>query len=267
MPYLKRQLTRSEMQSDLAQAQRMRARGVEIEIPPEWLDCEPLIIRTGDDHTTLAFDNRDGSAAYAIWVQLVARTPITLLDCEITSPLDDQIVLASFFENGQFCKFGWMEFPQRQVLNSRLENGLSLRRDQMVEGTILASGLRPIPAAYPHGAHLPCTLSFFDQYGNEIISRQVAVCADRTWKSRKVIAVPDGGLYGGPPQPKVENLGLIMSRRYKEILQLEKEQAEAANKNQGAIPTGDATLVGASKNMARAPMSSGTAAPGIGNAG
>jgi len=177
----------------------MRALGVEIEIPPEWLDCEALIIRTGDEHTMLVFDTRGGSAAYAIWVQLVARAPITLLGCQIRSYLDDQIVLASLTDNGQFYKHGAMEFPKRQVLNSRLENGLSLRRGQMIEGVILASGLRPIPTAYRHGSHLPCTLGFLDQYGNEI-SRESPLFVDRTWQPKNVIPQRDTGLYGRSSQ-------------------------------------------------------------------
>jgi hypothetical protein len=230
MPFKKRQLTRAEMQSDLVRAQRMRERGVNLQIPQEWSECEPLIIRTGDDHKTLAFDGKNGSAAYAIWVQLVAREPITLLDCQISSQLDDQIVLASVLEDGQFYKYGPLEFPKRQVLNTRLENGLSLGRGQVIEGTILASGLRPIPAAYRHGYHLPCTLVFYDQYGREI-SRPISVCADRTWKSRKVIPLSDGGLYGGTPQPQREDINEIMRLRYLEALRIEKAVAKQAKKN------------------------------------
>ena len=266
MTCARKKLTIPEILSHLARAKAMQAAGVEIEIPDEWADYQPLIIRTGDESTALVFDTSGGSAAYAIWVQFVARRSMTLLDCQITSQWDDQVVLASSFDDREFCKHGAMEFPQRQVLNSRLENGLQLRRGQVIEGMILDWGQRPIPGAYPHLAPVSCTLAFYDQYGDEI-ARKISVCADRTWQSRKVIPVSDGGLYGGSPQPKVENIGAMMSRRYKEILQLEKEQAEAVKKNQGAIPTGDATVVEAFENMARAPMSSGTAAPATGKSG
>ena len=200
-----------------------------------------MIIRPGDDHSTFVFDARDGSAAYAIWVQLVAQSPITLLGCGITSQLDDQIVLASFPENSQFGKHGAMEFPKREVLNSRLENRLPLRSDQVIEGTILAWGQRPIPAAYWHGAQVPCTLAFYDQDGNKI-SRQVSVYADRTWKSKKVISLPHGGLYGGSPQPEVENINETMRLMYLELTQPEKAWAER-EKKKARISAREATPV------------------------
>jgi hypothetical protein len=179
----------------------MRARGVNIEIPEEGRDCEPLIIRTGDEHTTMVFDPKRGSSAvYTVWVMLVAKEPITLLGCEIASEFDDQIVVAGLKEQGQFYNFGGREFPKRDVLNPRLESRLSLRRGQMIEGLILASGLHPIPAQYSHGARLACNLIFIDQYGNEI-RHNVALFVDRTWQSKRPAAPrPKGSLYGGLPQ-------------------------------------------------------------------
>jgi hypothetical protein len=228
-----------------------------MDIPEDWLDCEPLIIRTGDDHTTLVADTQHGNAVYVIWVQLVARAPITLLDCQITSQLDDQILLASPIEDVQYCKHGFMEFPRNQVLNSRLENGLKLRPGQTIEGTILAFGLRPIPAAYWHGGHLPCTIVFTDQYENRF-SREIAVCADRTWKSRKIVAVPDGGLYGGTPQEPVENIGETMRIRYLELVAPEQALAEKAKKKARAEETRMQVL----KKMTRTLMSRKTAPRG-----
>ena len=230
MPFIERKSTVTKMRSELARAQRMRARGVEMEISEKLLDCEPLIIYTGDEHTALVFDPKEGkSAAYAIWVQLVAREPITVLDCQITTPWDDQIVLVSVTEESRFYKFGGREFPRHEVLNSRLENRLTLKRGQVIEGVILAWGLHSIPAHYPHGHPQPCTLLFIDQYEREI-SREIRVSADRTWKGKKAVPLPDGGLYGGSPQYRGEDMNVTMGGRYRESLLDEKVLAEEKKK-------------------------------------
>ncbi len=229
MTYLRKRLTSHEISTHLARAKAMRAAGVEIEIPEEWLDHQALIIRASDTQTNLVFDSPAGCAAYAMWVQLVARESTTLLDCQITSQLDNEIVLASFPGQDQFCKLGPMEFPKRQLLNSRLENGLSIRRGQVIEGTILGWGRQPIPAACWDGIQVPCTLAFRDQYGEEI-SHQTAVCCDRTWKTKKVVRPSDGGLYGGSPQPQNENICETTRLRYLAMTNPDLARAEKAKK-------------------------------------
>jgi hypothetical protein len=54
--------------------------------------------------------------------------------------------------------------------------------------------------------------------------------------------VSDGGLYGGPPQPKPENIGEIMRLRYLELTQPERARAER-EKKKARIPTGEAPPV------------------------
>jgi hypothetical protein len=77
---------------------------------------------------------------------------------------------------------------------------------------ILAWGLPPIPANYSTGSRMPCTVVFIDQYENES-RREVQLFADRTWKSKRVVPVPDGGLYrGSPQQHKIEDINVITSR-------------------------------------------------------
>ena len=84
-------LTQRLIQSDLNRVRQMQARGIKVEIA-EWLDSEPLIVRVGDEDDALVFDTYGGSAAYAIWIELVARHSIILSGCQIESAFDDQIV-------------------------------------------------------------------------------------------------------------------------------------------------------------------------------
>ena len=44
---------------------------------------------------------------------------------------------------------------------------MSLRRGQIAEGWILASGLRPIPAEYGDHSTAPFEVKLFDQFGTE----------------------------------------------------------------------------------------------------
>jgi hypothetical protein len=63
----------------------------------------------------------------------------------------------------------------------------------MVEGWIVAAGLRPIPDEYRHGVIVPFELTFSDQFGQEI-SQRSQLSVSRSAK-RKISAVrPGGGL-------------------------------------------------------------------------
>ena len=197
-------------------ATAMLAAGIEMKIPPEWLECAPVIIRTGDENSAEVFDPRKGvSAAYAIAVQLVARQRITLMDCRITTDWDDEILLANPTESNQLYLFGGREFPKREVLNHRLEDPLPLGRGQVVEGTILASGLRPIPDYYDHGSRLSCILAFIDSDENEI-SQKVPLYANRAWKCKHPGSRRGAGLYAGPIPPPKFDINVEMQRRYDE---------------------------------------------------
>jgi len=183
----------------------MLAAGIDLEIPREWLDCEPLTIRTGHDLGRV-FNNKYRNACYCIWVQIVARAEITLTECQISSPFDDDIVLPD--EDEQLDRLGSFDAP---ILNSRLGNGLSLRPGQMIEGSIVGFALWPIPDSYPNGSRVNCNLTFLDQY-DEAISHEVSLFVDRpatpkrtVSRTQEELSRADEGLYGRRPQkyPKV----------------------------------------------------------------
>jgi hypothetical protein len=217
-----------ELSLHLARAKAMRAAGVELEIPAEWLDCEPLIIRTGDVMIERVFDAPGGNAGYSLWVDLLAQTAITLMDCQISSPWDDQIIMDESIKDPQFHEVNIREF---QVLNERLENGLSLRPGQRVQGRIVASGLLPIPDRYTTGSRAECTLLFVDQY-DVPFSREISLSVERMAKPKPGVYQASGGLYAGSPQQQRENIGQASNLRYQARVEAEKPARE---KKKGSV--------------------------------
>ena len=65
----------------------------------------------------------------------------------------------------------------------------------MVEGFILATGVRPIPQAFRHGLLLPLELAFADQFDNEI-SVEAELSVDWTAKPKRSAVRCGTGLYG-----------------------------------------------------------------------
>ena len=112
----------------------------------------------------------NSGVGYAIYVSLVARqAPLILPEYQIKTDWDDQIALVQIDERGPTCKLGWLEYPRSEILNQGFENFLRFHYcGQMLEGTILATGVRPIPPAYRTGAQVPFRLRLADPLGHEI---------------------------------------------------------------------------------------------------
>jgi hypothetical protein len=179
----------------------MQAKGMDIEIPEQLLQrarCLDIIILGG---LTEVFDLASGLAGYKIYVRLVARRPVTLLDCQITTDLDDNIVLDGQADDRRKCYwFGRQSYELEQVLNPRLTCLRFHRRDQMVEGMILASGLERIPENYRSGMRVPFTLVFLDQSDNPI-SQDGELCVYRSTRRKKEVVHPAGTLWDGEYVP------------------------------------------------------------------
>ena len=65
----------------------------------------------------------------------------------------------------------------------------------MVEGMILATGIRPIPQAFGQGMLVPFELTFEDQFENEI-SVEAELSVERTAKPKRAAVRCGTGLYG-----------------------------------------------------------------------
>ena len=172
MPIRRLRLSRLEEAEQLVYLQQLRAEGHDVEIPEDWPErADDLDIEVAPSWENMLYDARSGGVAYyAIQLRMMARrSGVILLDCDITTDWDDQILLSNIDEQNSLCKLGGLDFERRDVLNSRLENHLRFHDlGEMVEGWLLASGLRPIPQQYRYGAIVPCRLTFRTQFQHEI---------------------------------------------------------------------------------------------------
>jgi len=201
MPTVKRSLTKSEMAAHVARAENMAATGVNIQIREEWEEScarhKALEISVGGGLATFVFDLAPGGAGYFISVRLVGQALTTLLDCRLTTSWDDNIVLASFNDDDHSCRLGPLQHPRVQVLNPRIQNSLRFQSGQMIEGVILATGVKPIPEPYRHGQIVPIKLAFVDQNYNQI--RETGdLFVDRLWKPKRKFVPRSAGLYDRP---------------------------------------------------------------------
>jgi hypothetical protein len=204
MPIRRSRLSREEEREYLASLRDRQARGFNVVIP-RWLEraC-PLDIFIAGGPVTSIFDLPGGGAAYAIWVRLVARRPVTVFDCAMTTAWDDQIVLQGFFDaRDPLWRLGHRDFPRREVLNMRIMDSLRFGYHKMVEGWILFTGLIPMPEAFRHGMTVPFTMVFLDQNENEIC-QGAELFVDRTWRPKSKFVRLENSLHA-PRTPEMDN--------------------------------------------------------------
>src|ERR1700730_17242712 len=111
MPTIKRSLTRSEIAANLARAKKMRANGVEIQSPEEWMEnSRPLdahadveIEQVGGVHDSIVFELRSGLSGYVVDMVITNQTSRTIYcrDIELRLPWEDSL-------------FYWMQDPREE---------------------------------------------------------------------------------------------------------------------------------------------------------
>ena len=166
MPIQKARLSRSEEAEDRQCLREMYHEGVDIS--DDSLDCAPALdISVIGGLETLVFNLPSGLAGYAITVRLVAgKSGLILMEPEITTRHDQQIVLECFGLGGPVCTLGQCKYLAAEVLNDRFPLKFH-RRGHLIEGVILATGLEPIPKEYVQGMTMPLKLTFWDQFVSE----------------------------------------------------------------------------------------------------
>jgi hypothetical protein len=200
MPIRKSRLSRSELATYRVAAQELLRAGRIHKIPDEWLeDADFLHIFVAGAPISQVFDLPKARTGFAIWVRLVAeRSPITILECDLTAPWDGGIVLEDHRGCPPVYRIGHRQYQQAEVLNHRLEGSLRFhRRGDMVEGLILATGLEPIPQEYVNGSLISLRLTFTDQF-DVTITKDTEVVVERELRSRREKQVKQSGtgLYG-----------------------------------------------------------------------
>lgn len=218
MPTKRRGLRREERAEDLVRAEQLRASGVEIEIPQGPTNRNPgLEIVVADPMACTLYEFSSGVIGYAPRVRLIPRTGMTIEDCDISTKWDDQIVLESF--HCKPCKLGNVLYGRGEILNDRIEHGLRLRRGDLIEGHVLATGLLPTPIEY-HDSPVRFEITFFDQFGDDYRANgMLSVLWQPPDPARKR---KGGGLYEGNGEPPALSIEEESRLRYLAVVAQQK---------------------------------------------
>jgi hypothetical protein len=197
MPIQKRHLNVAEQAKYRVAIEELRSAGLDVDIPEECFSESCLLdVTVAASPATFVFDLPTGGVGYAIFLRLVARKcPLILSHCKIATSWDNQIVLMNFDQESLIFRLGWLTFSRNEVLNQGFGNSLRFHhRGQMIEGTILASGLQPIPEAYRTGMRVPFQLTLSDTLGHEI-DVEAKLHVHRKAKRKNAPLRVGGGLY------------------------------------------------------------------------
>jgi hypothetical protein len=169
MPTRRHRLSQAGRDRYLSDATQLRRAGLEIKIPEDLSVNDPVInIMLGRDLGSLVSQSY-GRVHYAVWVRMVALRACMLVRWRITTKWDDQVEPNSYGGRSPLCKLGQLDYTETEVLNSRIEESLRFSHPgDMIEGVLLATGIRPIPKRHRQGMLMPFELTIADQFEDEI---------------------------------------------------------------------------------------------------
>jgi hypothetical protein len=212
MPIRRLRLSRSEAAAQLVCLKQLQAEGIDVEIPEERQEvrCD-LDIDLGAPWENSVSEVRNGGIGYyAIYLRVIAkRSGLILPESEISTAWDPEIQINSVVGEDPLYDFGGQLFPRNQILNPRILNSLRFQaRGDTIEGWLLASGLRPIPAEYRNFAVVPFQLSFWNQFGDEFRAQGTLSVLRKSQRDNTGVR-RGSGLYGldeagKPPELYVE---------------------------------------------------------------
>ena len=196
MPTRKPRLSQTERGTYFTAARDLREAGVEIKSLEDFSkNTRAIDVRVAGGLGSMVTESSFGRVHYAVWVHLVARHACRLLGCRITTRWDHHIMLNSFGERA-LCKLGPLDYTQAEVLNQRIEESLVFSHPgDVVEGMILATGIRPIPQVFGRGMRVPFEMTFEDEFENEI-RVDAELCVERETKPKRAGVRRGTGLYG-----------------------------------------------------------------------
>jgi hypothetical protein len=226
MPVYKARLNRAEERQYRDHLRQLRAEGFSVEIPEEWEeDSRALDIMLAGPAESKVFESATGGVCYAVLARFVVeRSGLILTEWSGSTDYDDQIVPESFHDDrGPVRNLGGQEYGQHEVLNTRIEKNLTLYRDRVVEGWLLATGIAAIPVKYSKFAVVPFRLTLFDQFGHEYVADTRLSVSRKA--QRENTRVPRGpGLYGPDATGMPQELSVVEASylRYRELVAQEK---------------------------------------------
>src|SRR5204863_1242236 len=109
------------------------------------------------------FSGAHGVTIYEVWLSALARRPVEILDIDLETDFDADIVLENRDLGGEYWHLGGRIYPESTLLNPRFDPTLQFRHTgKRVEGILLATGLAPIPPEFRQGQSVPASLKFCD---------------------------------------------------------------------------------------------------------
>jgi hypothetical protein len=223
MPIRKLRLSRADQAKYLDRLKKLRAEGLDFEIPEEWVENSRAldIVLAGPAENTV-IETPSHGVVYAVRIRGVAqRSGSIVTEWDLCTDYDDQIVPESFNDRETVYRPGGQEYRRCDVLNQRIENGMRLSRGQIVEGWLLATGLRRVPMEYGNTVSLELVLR--DQFGHEITAECKASVLRRTQSHRPGVRRGTGldgwSAYPTPAGPSIEEESWL---RYREMVAREK---------------------------------------------
>jgi hypothetical protein len=226
MPANKPKLSSADEREYCNCLRQLQAEGINVEIPEEWQDySRPLDITLAGPAESKVFESATGGVCYAVLARFVVeRSGLILTEWSGSTDYDDQIVPESFHDDrGPVRNLGGQEYGQHEVLNTRIEKNLTLYRDRVVEGWLLATGIAAIPVKYSKFAVVPFRLTLFDQFGHEYVADTRLSVSRKA--QRENTRVPRGpGLYGPDATGMPQELSVVEASylRYRELVAQEK---------------------------------------------
>jgi hypothetical protein len=172
MPRTRWALTRPEREEYVARAKWLAAAGAAIEIPEPTLSHTSglRISQYGPEFNDIVVNLHPGKVVVIVGLRLVAtRGNIMICDCYYTPPWEGpELFLSNVSDERSIYQIArGLEFSRDEILNHRIEAGMSLRRGVPVEGVLIGTGLAPLPDIYCDRMPVSVGLTFIDQFDNE----------------------------------------------------------------------------------------------------
>jgi hypothetical protein len=172
MPTAKKKINRREQREYSEALSDLCSIGVEIdpdEVPE--IETDLIIEGWGPESYREIFNMYEVRSGVVIGIRLLARrrgVRLHYFDIEFPWQAERSLIFPRVTDKlGDWRVAKGVAFERQSVLNSRIDDGLSLCVGQPVEGLIIGVNGDPIPKKYTHGSPVEIRLTLIDQFSNE----------------------------------------------------------------------------------------------------